>query len=94
MYIYMTVIHILHFYPWFLGYIVELGIDYESVRLQHPREAFLKQFTFNSTRKSMTTVIPLPNNGGARVLTKGASEIVISKCTRVMMSDGQVHKYM
>ncbi len=73
-----------------LGLLVELDIDYDSARLQHPREAYVKQFTFNAARKSMTTVVSLPDNKGSRVLTKGASELVLSKCTSVLSSTGEV----
>ena len=50
---------------------------------------FTKVFTFNSARKSMSTVIPLPR-GGNRILTKGASEIVLAKCTAIMKDGGNV----
>ena len=65
------------------------GIDYQAVREEHPTEIFIKVFTFNSARKSMTTVIPLPG-GGYRMLTKGASEIVLKKCTSVLGENGRV----
>lgn len=68
---------------------VQLGINYENIRLEYPPETIVKQFTFNSARKSMSTVIPLPH-GGHRLLTKGASEIVLDKCTHIMDSDGDV----
>lgn len=68
---------------------VVVGIDYESVREQHPTEIFTKVFTFNSARKSMSTVVPLPG-GGYRLFTKGASEIVLEKCTGIMKDGGNV----
>lgn len=46
-------------------------------------------FTFNSARKSMSTVIPLPG-GGYRLFTKGASEIVLSKCTSILKDGGNI----
>lgn len=73
-----------------LGLLVSLGIDYEAVREEHPPETFEKVFTFNSSRKSMTTVIPLPGGRGHRILTKGASEIVLAKCTSIIGEDGSV----
>ncbi len=72
------------------GLLTELDVDFEGVRLQHPKEDYVKQFTFNSARKSMTTVVPLPNNKGSRVLTKGASEIVLSKCANILTATGEV----
>lgn len=71
-----------------LGVLVNLGIDYEAIRHANPKEGYIKQFTFNAARKSMTTVIPLPNDSGYRVLTKGASEIVLGKCTKILTPDG------
>ena len=65
------------------------GIDYEAIREEHPTDIFTKVFTFNSARKSMTTVIPLPG-GGHRMLTKGASEIVLRKCTSILGENGRV----
>eukprot|EP00731_Ephydatia_muelleri_P021863 Em0014g454a len=66
-----------------------LGIDYEALRAQHPTETFVKVFTFNSARKSMSTVIPL-EGGGYRLLTKGASEIILYKCTQIMGKEGEI----
>jgi Ca2+ transporting ATPase len=37
----------------------------------------------------MSTVVPLPD-GGYRVYTKGASEIVLAKCTNVLSPTGEV----
>ena len=65
------------------------GIDYEPIREAHPTEIFTKVFTFNSARKSMTTVIPLPG-GGYRMLSKGASEMVLNKCSFILGENGQV----
>ncbi|KAL5475276.1 hypothetical protein EMCRGX_G027356 [Ephydatia muelleri] len=72
-----------------LGFVRELGIDYEALRAQHPTETFVKVFTFNSARKSMSTVIPL-EGGGYRLLTKGASEIILYKCTQIMGNEGEI----
>ena len=71
---------------------MNLGIDYEAIRHANPKEGYIKQFTFNAARKSMTTVIPLPNDSGYRVLTKGASEIVLGKCTKILTHDGNVRR--
>ena len=66
-----------------LGFVLDLGEDYRAMRRRHPDESFVKVFTFNSARKSMSTVIPL-ENGGYRVYTKGASEIILGKYMRLM----------
>ena len=73
----------------FAGLLVQLGINYELIRSEYPPETIVKQFTFNSARKSMSTVIPLPR-GGYRLLTKGASEIVLDKCTHIIGNNGDV----
>ena len=49
----------------------------------------MKVFTFNSARKSMSTVIPLPG-GGYRLFTKGASEIVLGKCSHIVAENGRI----
>eukprot|EP00731_Ephydatia_muelleri_P021848 Em0014g439a len=72
-----------------LGLLLKLEIDYEALRAQHPTETFVKVFTFNSARKSMSTIIPL-DGGGYRLLTKGASEIILSKCTQIMGNEGEI----
>jgi len=64
-----------------LGFVQSFGRDYESIRQRHPEQTFRKVYTFNSARKSMTTVIPRQGEDGVgfRVFTKGASEILLSK---------------
>ncbi len=59
------------------------------MREQYPTEIFTKVFTFNSARKSMSTVLPLPG-GGYRLFTKGASEIVLGKCSSILKDGGNV----
>jgi Ca2+ transporting ATPase len=61
-----------------LGYVMDIGLSYEKIREEYPEETLFKVYTFNSDRKSMSTIIRLPN-GGFRVYTKGASEIVMKK---------------
>jgi len=58
-----------------------LGLSYEAVRASMPEEKIHKVYTFNSERKSMSTVIPHtdPNVQGYTLFTKGASEIVLKK---------------
>ena len=61
-----------------LGFVENLGKSYQKIRDRYPEETFVKLFTFNSARKSMSTVIRLENRG-YRLLTKGASEMVVKK---------------
>lgn len=61
-----------------LGFTLGLGKNYQTVRDDYPEESFTRVFTFNSVRKSMSTVIPR-EGGGYRLYTKGASEIILNK---------------
>ena len=61
-----------------LGFVLELGHDYEQVREQFAEHCIHKIYTFNSLRKSMSTVIRRPD-AGFRLFCKGASEIVLKK---------------
>ncbi|VEL34564.1 unnamed protein product [Protopolystoma xenopodis] len=64
-----------------LGFVQHLGASYEDIRAQWPEESLVKVFTFNSVRKSMSTVIRNlePGRQGYSVFTKGASEMVLKK---------------
>lgn len=61
-----------------LGFVLALGKKYQTVRDDYPEETFTRVYTFNSVRKSMSTVIPR-KGGGYRLFTKGASEIIMKK---------------
>ncbi|KAK3877907.1 hypothetical protein Pcinc_017417 [Petrolisthes cinctipes] len=71
-----------------LGFILDLGKSYQAIRDEVPEEAFHRVYTFNSARKSMSTVIL--KDGGYRIFTKGASEIVLRKCSYIFGKDGQL----
>ena len=47
-----------------LGFVLDLGLDYRAIRKRNPDTSFAKVYTFNSSRKSMSTVIPLPPSEG------------------------------
>uniref|UniRef100_A0A0N5AFG6 Calcium-transporting ATPase n=1 Tax=Syphacia muris TaxID=451379 RepID=A0A0N5AFG6_9BILA len=72
-----------------LGFVLDLGRSYTDVRKAHPEQSLLKVYTFNSMRKSMMTVIERPG-GGYRVYTKGASEIILSRCSYILGAEGSV----
>ena len=61
-----------------LGLVLSLKRDYVPIREQIPEEKFYKVFTFNSVRKSMSTVVQLPDRS-FRLYSKGASEILLKK---------------
>ncbi|XP_007446394.1 PREDICTED: plasma membrane calcium-transporting ATPase 2 isoform X4 [Lipotes vexillifer] len=71
-----------------LGFVLDLKQDYESVRGQMPEEKLYKVYTFNSVRKSMSTVIKLPDES-FRMYSKGASEIVLKKCCKILNGAGE-----
>ncbi|XP_004068702.1 plasma membrane calcium-transporting ATPase 2 isoform X7 [Oryzias latipes] len=75
-----------------LGLILELKRDYQPIRNQIPEEKLYKVYTFNSVRKSMSTVIKLPD-GSFRMYSKGASEIVLKKCSHILNEVGELRVF-
>ena len=75
----------------------ELGCDYAEVRNTTRGRAdqgvlaeYLgegKQYGFSSARKMMSWAVPL-ENGGYRIYTKGAQEVILSRCTKVLTHEG------
>ncbi|CAF0774281.1 unnamed protein product [Didymodactylos carnosus] len=65
-----------------------LNGSYDDIRQRIPELKFVKVYTFNSARKMMSTIITR-ENGDYRMYTKGASEIVLSKCKYILDSNGQ-----
>ncbi|CAF0949996.1 unnamed protein product [Brachionus calyciflorus] len=71
-----------------LGFVENLGGNYALTRESHPTNTFVHVYTFNSSRKSMSTCIRHPTiPGGLRLFTKGASEMVLNKCKYIMVGD-------
>jgi len=77
-----------------LGFVLDLGKKYETYRAEVPEDKIHKVYTFNSDRKSMSTVIRLQNKGDFRLFTKGASEIVLKKCSWILGKDGEPRKFL
>ncbi|XP_034939375.1 plasma membrane calcium-transporting ATPase 2 isoform X2 [Chelonus insularis] len=75
-----------------LGFVVNLGQNYQTIREDQPEETFTRVYTFNSVRKSMSTAIPRAG-GGYRLFTKGASEIIMKKCAFIYGRDGHLEKF-
>ncbi|XP_029143067.1 plasma membrane calcium-transporting ATPase 2 [Protobothrops mucrosquamatus] len=71
-----------------LGLLVNLKHDYQPARIQMPEEKLYKVYTFNSVRKSMSTVIKMPDDS-FRMYSKGASEIVLKKCSKILNAAGE-----
>ncbi|KAG8589070.1 hypothetical protein GDO81_006237 [Engystomops pustulosus] len=72
-----------------LGFVLDLKQDYQAVRNEIPEEKLYKVYTFNSVRKSMSTVLSEPG-GGFRMYSKGASEIILRKCTKILDQGSEV----
>ncbi|XP_055023444.1 plasma membrane calcium-transporting ATPase 3a isoform X2 [Misgurnus anguillicaudatus] len=75
-----------------LGLVLNLKQDYQAVREQIPEEKLYKVYTFNSVRKSMSTVIQMPD-GNFRLYSKGASEILLKKCSFILSGDGEARAF-
>lgn len=78
-----------------LGFVYDLGQSYQAIRDVHTEETLFKVYTFNSVRKSMSTVLlnKFDERGGYRVFTKGASEIILKKCKWILGKDGNLAKF-
>ncbi|XP_029288897.1 plasma membrane calcium-transporting ATPase 4 isoform X2 [Cottoperca gobio] len=70
-----------------LGFSLDLHRDYQTIRNEIPEEKLFKVYTFNSVRKSMSTVIK-NHDGSYRMFSKGASEILLRKCCKILTSTG------
>lgn len=75
-----------------LGFVRDLGKDVGEIRERITEESFTRVYTFNSVRKSMSTVIPRPG-GGYRIFTKGASEMIMKKCGYMFGKDGKLERF-
>ncbi|XP_054843698.1 plasma membrane calcium-transporting ATPase 1 isoform X1 [Eublepharis macularius] len=71
-----------------LGLLLDLKRDYQDVRNEIPEETLYKVYTFNSVRKSMSTVLKNAD-GSFRIFSKGASEIVLKKCFKILSANGE-----
>ncbi|CAL8074031.1 unnamed protein product [Calicophoron daubneyi] len=78
-----------------LGFVRHLGVNYDDIREQWPQECLLKVYTFNSVRKSMSTIIKdlEPGRPGITVFTKGASEMVLKKCAFILDKNGEPQRF-
>uniref|UniRef100_A0AAR2LSB8 Calcium-transporting ATPase n=1 Tax=Pygocentrus nattereri TaxID=42514 RepID=A0AAR2LSB8_PYGNA len=72
-----------------LGLVLDLKRDYQPIRDEVPEEKLYKVYTFNSSRKSMSTVLKNADGSGFRMYSKGASEIILRKCSHILDAAGQ-----
>ncbi|KAM8972873.1 plasma membrane calcium-transporting ATPase 1 isoform 3-T3 [Pelodytes ibericus] len=75
-----------------LGFLLDLKRDYQDVRNEIPEETLFKVYTFNSVRKSMSTVLK-NSDGSYRMFSKGASEIVLKKCFKILRVNGDAQLF-
>ncbi|KAM9758850.1 plasma membrane calcium-transporting ATPase 1-like isoform 2-T5 [Menidia menidia] len=75
-----------------LGLVLDLKRDYTPIREEITEEKFYKVYTFNSSRKSMSTVLKNAD-GGFRMYSKGASEIVLRKCSHILDAQGYARPF-
>uniref|UniRef100_A0A3B3D9W2 Calcium-transporting ATPase n=2 Tax=Oryzias melastigma TaxID=30732 RepID=A0A3B3D9W2_ORYME len=71
-----------------LGFCNDLKRDYQAIRNEIPEEKLYKVYTFNSVRKSMSTVLKMAD-GSYRMFSKGASEILLKKCYKILTANGE-----
>nr|XP_018902399.1 PREDICTED: plasma membrane calcium-transporting ATPase 2-like [Bemisia tabaci] len=71
-----------------LRFSLNLGQDYHSLRKKIPEEDLVHVYPFDSERKMMSTVIQTER--GYRVFTKGATEVILAKCSRFHAEDSAV----
>ncbi|XP_043837002.1 plasma membrane calcium-transporting ATPase 2-like [Dromiciops gliroides] len=70
-----------------LGFLLHLELDYEKERNKIPQKSLYKVYTFNSDRRSMSTVLKL-STGGFLMFSKGPSEIILAKCCKILNKMG------
>jgi magnesium-transporting ATPase (P-type) len=88
----------------FLGLCLALGGDYDKIRKDVKFAANEKgvpfgrdnacKFPFSSERKRMSWIVPNKETGGFRLYCKGASEVILSRCTTVLCSDSETGETM
>ncbi|KAK3223898.1 hypothetical protein Dsin_010923 [Dipteronia sinensis] len=63
-----------------------LGGDFKVDRQE---SAIVKVEPFNSVKKKMSVLVSLPNKGGLRTFCKGASEIILEMCDKIVNAKGE-----
>ncbi|KAB5572954.1 hypothetical protein DKX38_000148 [Salix brachista] len=63
-----------------------MGGDFKT---HHIESEIVKVEPFNSEKKKMSVLVSLPDNSRVRAFCKGASEIVLKMCDKILTSDGK-----
>ncbi|KAF3437375.1 hypothetical protein FNV43_RR20128 [Rhamnella rubrinervis] len=69
--------------------LTEFGLLMGGYFKAYTEHKILKVEPFNSVRKKMSVLVALPGDGGVRAFCKGASEIILKMCDKVLNSDGE-----
>lgn len=69
--------------------LMEFGLLMGGYSKAYSEYKILKVEPFNSVRKKMSVLVALPGDGGVRAFCKGASEIILKMCDKVVNSDGE-----
>ena len=75
-----------------LQYLFEFGVYYQTWRDDYPEEKLVRVFEFSPHRKCMTTVIA-DEEGGFKLYSKGASEVLLELCTSVVSTTGEPKEF-
>uniref|UniRef100_A0A1B6CSF5 Calcium-transporting ATPase n=1 Tax=Clastoptera arizonana TaxID=38151 RepID=A0A1B6CSF5_9HEMI len=73
-----------------LGFVTALGKNYQEIREQYPEKIFAHVYPFNSIRKSMSTIVPVAEEKGYHLFIKGASEVLLKKCSYCYGKNGEI----
>ena len=63
-----------------------LGGDFNAYREE---DNIVKVEPFNSNKKTMSVLVALPGSGGFQAFCKGASEIILKMCDKIVNADGE-----
>lgn len=75
-----------------LQYLFEFGVYYQTWRDDYPEDKLVRVFEFSPHRKCMTTVIA-DEEGGFKLYSKGASEVLLELCTSVVSKTGEPREF-
>ncbi|XP_012072831.1 putative calcium-transporting ATPase 11, plasma membrane-type [Jatropha curcas] len=70
--------------------ILEFGLQLGGdIKIHSKDSEVVKVEPFNSVKKKMSVLVSLPNNRGFQAFCKGASEIVLEMCDKIIAKDGK-----
>lgn len=69
-----------------LKFIANSSLNYKEIRSKY---ITIKEYKFNSRRKRTSTIIALEDPKKARILSRGASELVLENCSKIHNLDDE-----